>query len=117
MNDPDPDRPREGSSRLDYRPREADRAPISMAQALGGFVIGMAVVGAAVFFAVVSSLTFGGRRQTSMAPFLVAASCAVLIANGLAIITYRSRKWRGFAIGVWIGFGIAVLAEGICFIR
>jgi hypothetical protein len=39
----------------------------------------------------------------------------ILILNVLALLSRRRRTRRGFAQGIWIGIGLAVLLEGACF--
>jgi hypothetical protein len=39
----------------------------------------------------------------------------VVLVNVWAFAAYKSEGWRGLAIGLWIGFGVAALIEGACF--
>jgi len=53
-----------------------------------------------------------------MAGSIIAACVGVVTIAALLFVanrTYREPKTRGWAFGVWIGFGIALCVEGFCF--
>jgi hypothetical protein len=48
---------------------------------------------------------------------LVLIGCAILLAMaiGIALRARRNPRRRGWAMGIWIGIGLACLLEGLCF--
>jgi hypothetical protein len=107
-NHPDDERVR----RLEYRDGAADREPVNAGQVIGGVVVAFAMVTAAIVVGIMLSLE---PRKSGSVPFFVVVGAAVLACNVWAFLAYRkpASRWRG--IGLWIGFGVAVLIEGACF--
>ena len=69
-----------------------------------GWIALRAVLGFATF-ALSAGLPLALRRESIAFPILV-----VLVAIVLAI----QRKWRGFALGVFLGVGVVLLLVGLC---
>jgi hypothetical protein len=102
----DPNRP----PPLDYRAREADQIEVSVRQAAGGCVLACAILFAAFLVGIAMA-----ARGAIGAPVLLVAIAAIVVV-GLAVQSQRNPARRGLAIGIWIGLGVALLIDGICFI-
>jgi len=95
-----------GADRLDYRDGAADRVGVSGVQVFGGFIGGLLLTCIAVYE---SMLDHNGRQ------ILIGFCIMAVVVNTLAFLAYRRPHLRGLGIGLWIGFGVAVLIEGACF--
>jgi hypothetical protein len=100
--------PKEGT--LEYRSAAADYTPVRRRQVFGGIVIAVLLGAGAVFVAV---LTMLGHNASTVPAFVIGGAAAVLI-NLWACLAYRDPARRGFAIGLWIGFGLIGLIKGAC---
>lgn len=90
---------------LDYQ-SPATAQPVSYWKLAGG--IATAAAGLAV--ALPMALMFLGH----LGWLLIAGVAAVLVI--LAVQLKRQPHWRSFAIGLWIGLGVTLLIEGICWV-
>ena len=95
-----------GADRLDYRDGAADRVGVSGVQVFGGFIGGLIFTCIAVLAAILNHMA----RE-----ILIGFCIIVVVINALAFLAYRRPHLRGLGIGLWIGFGVAVLIEGACF--
>ena len=95
---------------LDYRPAAEDRSPISTAQMLGGFIVGMLVIGGGIVIGVLASLGLPGSANLPLICFL----CSGFVVNLLAAVNYSRANARGYGIGLWIGFAVASVGFGGC---
>ena len=122
MPEPDPNYP------LEYRDAAAERKPLSnyVLAALGGVAVSAGVVTFLVAIWVLANLHLGPEPPPPPAPQpppppLVWKGPAVFSALvlgcliGVAVFAYRRPRFRWFAAGLLIGFGVTALAEGICF--
>ena len=67
---------------------------------------------------VLTFMAFIGSAGNSAIGVVIAIAVAGLILAGairLAIRTRRDPMHRGWAMGIWIGIGLACLLEGLCF--
>ena len=96
---------------LSYRPPADEPGrlspPIVCAIAIG---TGLVVFGI-VFLAL--ALSFGGRGLRGLPLVLIPAALAALVV--CAVRLREGKRGRSVAMGIWIGIGIGLLAEGICF--
>jgi hypothetical protein len=100
--------------KLDYVTPATTRGEVSAARVVGGAILSILVIGVAV------PIGFG-IESAARPPFGVVLEClfvgAVLAGLHLMALWARRRPTRrGLAQGVWIGMGIAVLLEGVCFL-
>ena len=95
--------------RLEYRDGAADREPVDKGQVIGGVIFSMLLVIGGVFLGMMASLQHGS------VPFFIVVGLTVLLCNGWAYIAYQDPAHRSLGMGLWIGFGAAVLIEGACF--
>jgi hypothetical protein len=95
---------------LDYRNPRRDRPEVSKGQIILGAVISLVLVMGSVFAGVLSMIGSGGNTM-----LIALVGCTVVGLNVWAVIAMRSVNQKGLAIGLWIGFGVAVLLEGLCF--
>jgi hypothetical protein len=88
---------------------------VSKQQVLGGCLLSVVAIGIAVPLAILATYDFVTRtRANALAWVFIGA-----VAAGIGIVawaTQRSYRWRGLAQGLWIGLGIAILLEGLCFL-
>jgi hypothetical protein len=119
QNDPD-------SGPLEYRSPKDDRADSPAAATLAW----QAVAGAIVTALVLVGLVFGSFLLlywlSASEPPRDTLAWTLLVVEGLVIFgalawisarAYRNPRRRGWAFGIWIGVGLAILVEGICFGR
>jgi hypothetical protein len=97
-----PDDEQREAPMLDYRARAADRSPISTAQMLGGFIVGMLVVGGGIAVGTLASL--GTHANVNL--ILICFLCSGFVVNLLGALNYFRAGARGYGIGLWIGFGV-----------
>ena len=97
-NPPDP-------SPLDYQTPAASQ-PLSVWKVLAG------VVSAAAIIAITVALSM---MYLGLSGFLIIAGVVVGLVV-LAISMKRKPHGRSFAIGLWIGIGVALLMEGLCWV-
>src|SRR4051794_26104934 len=99
---------------LEYRSAVADRRDrVSSAGPLvGGALMSLVAGPAAVALGILLSI------HQSSAPFWWVVGLTAGFLNLIAIVTYRSDspRQRSLATGIWVGLGLAVLIEGVCFI-
>jgi len=105
------DRTGEAGSRppmLAYR-NAADDPGISKFQVFAGIFLSTLILMVAVFVGVLGSLW---AESPSVAIVIVGG--AIVGVSVWAVVAKR-RLYPGLAIGLWIGFGVTFLIEGICF--
>jgi hypothetical protein len=115
MTEPDGSQRAREAARLDYAsPGTVREAPPSqqVAKTVLGFLIAFVVMVGMVFAGWVAS-----DRTNSVAVWWLVALVTAVGINVCAVIALRHPRQRGWAIGLWLGFGAAVLVEGICFMR
>lgn len=97
---------------LDY---ETPPAPRSTAgQTIAGFLIATALLAGAIFVGIFGS--YGYSRFSRLPMFLILTTTfAVVTINLWAYLTYRNPARRAFAQGLWVGFAVTALLEGLCF--
>jgi hypothetical protein len=96
---------------LDYRTAGADPG-ISIPQVFAGVFLTTLILMAAVFFGILGSLAVESDWVA-----IVMIGAAIIGVGAWALSLRRKQYYRGLAIGLWIGFGITFLIEGICFGR
>ena len=94
---------------LDYRTPEKP-APYPAALLTWGVIIGLVCMGVAVPLGVLWSISWNWA-----AAFWLCAGGVAVIINASALVIYRKREKPPLAIGLWIGFGVALLINGACF--
>jgi hypothetical protein len=94
---------------LDYRSPVED-PHISKFQVFAGICLSTLILMAAVFFGLLGSFV-----ASSPWPVIVVGSSAIAGVVIWAVLARRSERYRGLAIGLWIGFGVTFLIEGLCF--
>jgi hypothetical protein len=105
---------RDGPPKLDYVTPATTRGEVSTAQVVGGAMLSILTVAVAVptGFAV-------GAAMRSRVGAVLGFVLVVAVLAGLHLIALWARRHparRGLAQGLWIGMGIAVLLEGVCFL-
>jgi hypothetical protein len=99
--------------KLDYVTPQTMRSEVSKGQVVGGAMLSVMVIALSVPVA----FAMGYANQAhSGAVFWGVVLVAVAALNAAAFAARGSRRWRGLAQGLWIGLGIAVLLEGVCFL-
>jgi len=60
-----------------------------------------------------------GGGSTAWFPYVAIGGgvAALVLMNYVAYREYRNPARRGYAFGIWIGLGIALLIQGVCFGR
>jgi hypothetical protein len=96
---------------LDYRAARSDRASsLSAVQVVSTAVLTVVVVVASIALGILALIMdFGMLGATLIGGPVV----GVLV--GAILLWNRSTHWRGMAVGLWIGLGVAALIEGVCF--
>src|SRR4051794_13193421 len=94
---------------LDYRNAGAD-SETSIPQVFAGIFLATLILMSAVFFGILGSL---GAESAWVAIIVIGA--AIIGVGTWASWLRRKPYYRGLAIGLWIGFGVTFLIEGICF--
>jgi hypothetical protein len=94
---------------LDYRTPQK-LPPEAKAQFAWGIIIGLVCMGVAVPLGILWSIA-----SNSGGLFWLCAGGVALLINVAATMIYRTRNKPRLAIGLWIGFGIALLINGACF--
>jgi hypothetical protein len=95
---------------LDYRGFQRFRPEMSKGQIILGAILSMVFVMGSVFVGVLFMITSGGNGK-----MIALIGCTVVGLNVWAVVAHRSINYKGLAMGIWIGFGVAVLLEGLCF--
>ena len=101
---------------LEYASPQSDRlsAGRMVLQAVIGCTLTCGLLVGAVFFGLLFGIT--GSGSTTYATIAIIAGVALLAGFvTLAIRARRDPNRRGWAMGIWIGIGLAALLEGICF--
>lgn len=99
--------------RLDYRnPRDERSGGWLVLQAIVACGLTCGVVIGGVFFAVMLAW---GRGANVLWLFAAAGLPLLGFAVYIALRTGKRPDRRGWAIGIWLGFGLAGLFEGLCF--
>jgi hypothetical protein len=98
-----------GKPLLDYREGAADRPDDSGKQFFSGMVNSTALLMASVFFGTLLSI----YKEKILG--VGSVGVALLAVNIWAIFVYRRGRRRAYAIGLWVGIGVAALIEGVCF--
>lgn len=104
-----------GGRPLEYRPAGADRSGVRLGQMIGGAAVAILIGIAAVIAGILMALDRNMQTKSSDALLFVVLGVAAIAINGWAFMAYRSARFRGFGIGLWIGFGLTVLMDGVCF--
>jgi len=100
---------------LEYRAAGADGPGVRVGQVIGGAAVSLLLGVVAVFVGILSALGRNVPTTSSDTGFFVVIGIATLLINGWAFLAYRSPRYRGFGIGLWIGFGLTLLMDGVCF--
>ena len=105
------DQPNQPPLPLDYfPPRDEIRDRRFVAHAIVGSILTAILLVAGVFGTIILCLATNSS-SVWIAPCLLGVGLLIL----LSIVLYRNPKRRGWAVGLWIGVGIAMLIEGACF--
>ena len=112
MAEQDSQEPSGADRRLDYRDGGADPVPVKAGQVIGGIAASIVLIMGAGFLGFY--LTSLQKRESGW-PFFISVGLAALFCMGWASVSYRKPTTHGLGIGLWIGFGVAVLIEGACF--
>jgi hypothetical protein len=99
-----------GPPPLDYRSGYDERRPYSPVLLISGITLAAGTVLASVFLAVILAVTMGHAL-----PGILVLSLAAAMLIGLAVYAHRKPVRKPLALGIWIGLGIGLLIEGICF--
>lgn len=103
---PDPDRPdQERTAPLDYAPPPGGMSPA--VQMTLGVIAALAIVLPLAVFAPMMMGTAG---------IFLGPLVGIAIASWIAITLRRSERTRAWAAGIWIGVGIAILVDGLCWV-
>jgi hypothetical protein len=111
---------------LEYRAPKDDRADRPAAETLAWQGIAGALVTALLLAGLVFAnilmayaLNAGGPSKGTLIWTLVISEGLLVVAAlaWLSVRAYRDPRRRGWAFGIWIGAGLAILVEGICFGR
>jgi len=105
-----PDGERAEAPTLEYRAAAADRSPISAGQMLGGFVMGMMVIGVGITVGALASIGLHANANLILICFL----CSGFVVNLLGAVNYFRAGARGYGIGLWIGFGVTSAGFWTC---
>jgi len=100
--------------KLDYVTPVTTRGEVSTAQVVGGAVLSVL----AVLVGAPMGLAIGAGARAPLGPVLGWVFVAAVL-GGLHVIALWARRHparRGLAQGLWIGMGIGVLLEGVCFL-
>ena len=104
---------------LDYRDGRQELRPLAnrVLQAIGGAVIGFVAVSILLLVWGIANTHWVPKTPVPFnwkGPLLI--SGIVLSLLGLAVYAiYRGERMRWFAIGMLLGIGVTMLAEGLCF--
>ena len=98
--------PAEPPPTLGYRAAAADRGGRSVAQIVGAALLTVLVVAGVIFAAAVT--------VSSMRAMIGVGALLVVLLIALALWLGRSPARRSLAMGIWIGLGVALLVEGVC---
>lgn len=83
--------------------------PIGVQAFLSFIATGVIICGGGLFAAIVTNSSSGGLA-------VVILACIGLAGAAAYIHTKAHVKYRGWAIGIWLGIGIVGLLDGICFV-
>jgi hypothetical protein len=96
---------------LDYRPPRDEPTDLHfVAHAVGGSILTAVALVAIVFGTILLCLA-----SNSGAAWIPCGLITVAALIGLSIVLYRNPRRRGWAVGLWLGVGLAALVEGACF--
>jgi uncharacterized membrane protein len=98
---------------LDYVSPEVTRAEVSSGQVAGGVALSVMTIMAAVPLSMATA--YAHRDEGGGVYLLLILGGVLTVLNVIAVLARRERTRRGFAQGIWIGIGLAVLLEGVCF--
>ena len=99
------------------QPRAAEQMPLDYAQPTGGLPrAAQLTLGVAISLAVMLPLTFFGPLVVGMAGAVIGPLIGASILGSIAVNLKGSDRNKGWAAGLWIGIGIALLLDGICWI-
>src|SRR5437762_8828112 len=105
---------------LDYHKPDPSENRMAI-QALTGCAVAATIVGGCAFLAGFAGFTTGYANQAS--PWRALPVVGAIIVTGIGAVVFwairagRNQRWRGFAMGLWIGLGVGLLGAGICFGR
>jgi len=105
---------REEPRMLNYVTPETTRREFSRGQLVGGAVLSVAVVG----LTVPAGLLFGyalNEFHGAVVGWLLIGAVVVGL-HLAAVFARRNPRRQALAQGLWLGLGIAVLLEGLCFL-
>jgi hypothetical protein len=96
---------------LEYRaPQDEPRPPHVIAHAIVGSILTAIVLVVAVFATILACYA---TQSGAIGIVVCAVGVAALI--WLSLVLFRNPRSRGWALGLWIGVGLAMLIEGACF--
>ncbi len=101
------------------KPRPLDYASPEPAK-LGGAILAACLTVLLVIFSVFLGFAFTQDTRNTARGIVVPYPYAVWLVElalllALSLYLYRAPARRRFALGIWIGLGVALLLEGICF--
>lgn len=101
---------------LEYQPVRELSAKVIAAQCYLAVVLTLLVIFVATFALVICTMRIGATQALiSPAQANGIGFGALLLLYAFAYTLHRSQRRRGYALGIWIGSGIALLIEGLCF--
>jgi amino acid transporter len=113
-NDPSSSDPHQPQPRLEY---QSPLPPASTTgQSVTGFVLAALILAVSVFVGIMGSMGYRRAGQSAPVVLIVITAAATLLINLWAFLTYRNPARRPFAQGLWIGFAVTALIEGLCFV-
>jgi hypothetical protein len=107
-----PDRP----PKLDYVSPATSRPEISTQQVVGGCLLSVLAIGVTVPAVLVGGYAYAPRAQSAGAVAWLLIGAVIAGIGVIAWSMHRSPRWRGLGQGLWIGLGVAILLEGLCFL-
>jgi zinc transporter ZupT len=101
---------------LEYAsPREPElRAGRMALQAIVGCSLTCGLLMGGVFFGLLFAFASGGSTPYAILAIAIGAMLLGAVI-ALGVQAHRNPKRRGWAMGIWIGIGLAALLEGLCF--
>ena len=105
---------------IDYAVPSGPSTNRMVGQCVAGAVgTGLLVNGAILLVMFAAFVQGEGGGSTAWFPFVATGGGLGLLAllNYVAYRAHRNPARRGYAFGIWIGLGISLLIEGVCFSR
>jgi len=107
-----PNLPRPTPVPLEYRPPRDDPPPVRI---VTHAIVGSILTAMVLVAGVVGTILLCVATNSGVASIPVCL-LALALYIWLSITLYRNPRRRGWAIGLWIGLGVAALIEGACFV-